>query len=161
MLVGWGTRGWDAEGGQLGFDLFSVDNPGAQPSWLAGACESRRTCDFALSGRMSSLRGSGYIVPVWVTGEGEHAGLAPCSSGVLVVTSVLRSVVGLDVGTGGPPVSGGTSQGIELVTSFAARTVWEKRWEVAANPAVILGERRSEWLRRESGKWRAYLTRSP
>ena len=53
------------------------------------------------------------------------------------MASVLRSVFGLDVGTGGPPVSGWTSQGIELVASIMARTVWETL--VVANPAVILG----------------------
>ena len=54
------------------------------------------------------------------------------------MASVLRSVFGLDVGTGGPPVSGLTSQGIELVASIMARTVWETRVMVA-NPAVIWG----------------------
>ena len=127
----------DAEGSRLGFDLRSVGNRGAQPSWLSGAGESRKTCDFVLSGQLSSLRGSGYIVPVWVTGEDEHAGLAPCSSGDPIVASVSRPVVGLDVGTGGPPVSGGTSQGIELVASIMARTVWETL--NVANPAVIWG----------------------
>ena len=53
------------------------------------------------------------------------------------MVSVLRSVVGLDVGTGGPPVSGGTSQGIELVASIMARTVWETL--NVANPVMIWG----------------------
>ena len=53
------------------------------------------------------------------------------------MASVLRSVFGLDVGTGGPPVSGLTSQGIELVASIMARTVWETL--NVASPAVIWG----------------------
>ena len=53
------------------------------------------------------------------------------------MASVSRPVVGLDVGTGGPPVSGGTSQGVELVASVMARTVWETL--NVANPVVIWG----------------------
>ena len=64
----------DAEGSQLGFDLYADGNRGAQPSWLAGAGESRKTCDFALSVQLSSLRGSEDIVPVLLTDEDEHAG---------------------------------------------------------------------------------------
>ena len=39
---------------------------------------------------------------------------------------------------GGPPVSSWTPQGIKLVASIMARTVWETR-VVVANPAVIWG----------------------
>ena len=53
------------------------------------------------------------------------------------MASVSRPVVVLDVGTGGPPVSGWTSQGRELVASIMARTVWETL--SVANPAVIWG----------------------
>ena len=53
------------------------------------------------------------------------------------MASVSRPVVDLDVGTGGPLVSGRTSQGIKLVASIMARTVWETPF--VANPAVIWG----------------------
>ena len=72
---------------------------------------------------------------MWVTGEVEHAMSVSCSSGIPVVAAVLRSL-DLVVGTGVPPVSGGTSQGT-TVAHVVARPVLETPF--LANPGVIWG----------------------